>query len=395
MMIASAIADGIKRFNLLVVDDEEENRQLLVSLLHSQGYSVITAPDGPTAIEDVQSGQVGLVLLDVMMPRMDGIEVCTLIRRDLKLPSLPVVFVTSLSDRESRVRAKEAGADDFLVKPVDALELLVRVENLLRVRAYTELVEQHAEVLERELASSTERLLHIERLSTVGSLAAGVGYELGNLAAMCRGAVDLAQHSVRSNTVLEQRDLEKLDRVVKHIEHHSEWLLKLGHAGTEQSELLDLSTVVSGAVELIKGTGRARHARITVKLPEVPPKLRMSRAQLEQVVFNLILNASDALLPIKDRARTIEVRVDPPDALDRARLLVIDNGTGIEEHVLTRVFDPYFTTKPEGRGTGLGLTLVRHIVESMGGRVVLLSRPGEGATACVDFPIAGRSVPSL
>jgi CheY-like chemotaxis protein len=123
---------------VLVVDDEEANRQLLVSLLRSHGYPVLATPDGASAVELLRTRPVGLVLLDVVMPRMDGIEVCAFIRRELELHSLPVVFCTSLTDRESRVRAKKAGADDFLSKPIDGLELLVRVENLLALRMYRE-----------------------------------------------------------------------------------------------------------------------------------------------------------------------------------------------------------------------------------------------------------------
>jgi signal transduction histidine kinase len=371
---------------VLVVDDEAPNRDLLAHLLRSQGYRVLTAPEGPSALAIIRAGNVGLVLIDVMMPRMDGIEVCGAIRRDLKLPNLPVIFVTSLSDRESRVRAKEAGADDYLVKPIDTLELLIRVENLWKLRQYNELVERHNEVLEQELARATERLLHMERLSTVGSLAAGVGHELGNLAGIFRGSLDLIRHSLAASMPIDARDIAKLERVMAHLENHAEKLLRLGQSGIDAHQNLDLNAVVSGAVELVRGTGRAKHATITLKLPTKAPKVRMARAQLEQVLFNLILNASDALKGVHGRERLITVCVEERDPLERTRVLVIDNGNGIDETDLGRVFDPYFTTKPEGQGTGLGLTLVRQIVEAVAGRVVLLSRKGEGTTATVDFP---------
>lgn len=137
---------------ILVVDDEAAGRDLLRSLLCSQGYQVITASDGFACLDLVERGGVQLLLLDLMMSKMDGVEVCTRIRKDPRHMLLPIVFTTSLHDRASRIRAKEAGADDVLVKPIDGLELLVRVDRLLRVRAQTDLVYAERDRLARELA---------------------------------------------------------------------------------------------------------------------------------------------------------------------------------------------------------------------------------------------------
>lgn len=139
---------------ILVVDDEAAGRDLLSSLLSSQGYTVKTANDGESALDQLAAGGIRLVLLDLMMSKMDGVEVCTHIRRDPQHALLPVVFTTSLHDRASRIRAKEAGCDDFLVKPIDGLELLVRVERLLRVRAQTELLSAERDRLARELGKT-------------------------------------------------------------------------------------------------------------------------------------------------------------------------------------------------------------------------------------------------
>jgi CheY-like chemotaxis protein len=123
---------------VLIVDDEEPNRQLLSALLSAQGYTAKIACDGPSAIEQVKLGGVDLMLLDVMMPGMDGVEVCQRIRKELGVRDLTIVFVTALSDRESRMRAKLAGADDFLVKPIDSFELTFRVANWMKLRALRE-----------------------------------------------------------------------------------------------------------------------------------------------------------------------------------------------------------------------------------------------------------------
>lgn len=121
--------------SILVVDDETASGELAVALLKSQGYSVRLVHNGKEALPLVARGGVDLLLLDLMMSRMDGVEICAHVRNELRDYFLPIVITTSLNDRESRIRAKEAGADDVLVKPLDGLELLVRIDSLLRQRA--------------------------------------------------------------------------------------------------------------------------------------------------------------------------------------------------------------------------------------------------------------------
>lgn len=379
-----------RKATLLVVDDEEPNRSLLEALLAPQGYNIVTASDGQMAVKRLEQGGIDLVLLDLMMPVMDGIEVCRYVRGELGDELLPIIFTTSRRDRESRVRAKEAGADDFLLKPVDSFELMVRVENLLRVRTYYQLVAEQSVALERELEIATSKLMHMERLSTVGSLASGVGHELSNLATIQRGAVDLIQDALSKQQPVDPRYFAGLERVTDHLTHHATRLLHLGGSGRGHQEVLDLGQVVREAVELVAGTGRTKHARISADIPEASVRVRSVRMHVEQVLFNLVLNASDALERIADRPRTIRVQVEPCDPLGRARMHVIDSGSGIAPEDLDRVFDPYFTTKPPERGTGLGLTLVKHIVEAGGGRIVVLSKIDEGTTVSVDFPAVGQ-----
>jgi two-component system cell cycle response regulator len=139
---------------VLVVDDERPNRQLLEALLVSQGYRVLQASDGPAAIQLVREETIGLVLLDMMMPGLDGVEICALMRSEAKISHLPVVMVSALSDRASRLRAKEAGADDYLVKPVDTLELLIRVETLWRNREALERLNGQLAALSAELSAA-------------------------------------------------------------------------------------------------------------------------------------------------------------------------------------------------------------------------------------------------
>jgi two-component system sensor histidine kinase ChiS len=151
----------LRESTILVVDDEASGRELLSSLLSSQGYRVKTAADGHGGLEAIEAGDIDLVLLDLMMSKLDGVEVCVHIRKRPENVLLPVVFTTSLHDRASRIRAKEAGADDFLVKPIDGLELLVRVERLLRTRAQLALVYAERDRFAKELSKARAALLSL------------------------------------------------------------------------------------------------------------------------------------------------------------------------------------------------------------------------------------------
>jgi X-X-X-Leu-X-X-Gly heptad repeat protein len=135
----SAVA--ARHSTVLVVDDEEPNRQLLSALLSAQSFRVLTARDGASALSAIEQGGIDLVLLDVMMPGMDGIEVCRRVRQELRQTELIIVFVTALSDRDSRMRAKAAGANDFLVKPVDSYELSFRTRQWLKLGRLNELAD--------------------------------------------------------------------------------------------------------------------------------------------------------------------------------------------------------------------------------------------------------------
>jgi signal transduction histidine kinase len=159
---------------ILIIDDEDINRRLLEEILLDEGYDVVEAPDGPTGLALIARSPVDLVLLDVMMPGMNGFEVCRRIRSELGMLELPVVFVTALGDRDARIRAKDVGADEFLTKPVDDLELLVRVRALLRLKAAHDAREKQRRLMSTILDSMNEGVV---------AVSATEGYTLCNRAA--------------------------------------------------------------------------------------------------------------------------------------------------------------------------------------------------------------------
>lgn len=146
------------RKKILVVDDEEQNVKLLSSLLRAEGYETETASNGREAVQKVKVVSPDLVLLDIMMPDMDGYEACSLIKNDPESANIPVVIVTALSDRESKLRGLEVSANEFLTKPIDRIELILRVKNLLRIKDYEDFMLSHNQRLEEEVRNRTYEL---------------------------------------------------------------------------------------------------------------------------------------------------------------------------------------------------------------------------------------------
>jgi putative two-component system response regulator len=161
-----------KKSKILIVDDDEKNLKLLGALLKNYGYAFETATNGIEAIEKTKKLFPDLIFLDIMMPEMDGYEACRRLKKDPDTQYIPIVMVTALADRESKIEGLKAGANDFLTKPVDSSELMVRVKNLLRVKEFEDFLKHHNELLETEVKRKTSQLREsyidtIHRLTTV------------------------------------------------------------------------------------------------------------------------------------------------------------------------------------------------------------------------------------
>jgi C4-dicarboxylate-specific signal transduction histidine kinase len=372
------------RGRILVVDDDDRNRRLLDALLVPEGYEVIAAESGARALTLIAEHRADLVLLDVMMPELDGIETCRRIREELGERVLPVIFVTALGDRDARVRGKIAGGDEFLSKPIDEVELLVRVRNLLHVKAYHDMRERQRELLEAELERRTALWLHAERLASLGTLASAVGHELNNVNSVLVSYLRFVRERAATGLPADAKDIDALTNMTEHLRVHARHLLDLGRPANDEVGTVDVGELAESVNEMLRSIGRLKHATVRVDRPRRPLLVRSNRGRLEQVLINLLGNAADAVSGVSGRERVVETFVR--ETSGRVLITVRDNGCGIAAHEIERVFEPYFTTKPTGRGTGLGLVVVKQIVESFGGSVRIESRAGEQTLVTVDLP---------
>jgi len=242
---------------ILVAEDDEQNRELLTFILQAEGFEIIPAVDGKSALEEFVRTQPDLVLSDATMPYVDGFEVCRRIKQDPERRLTPVILVTGLSAIQDRVRGIQAGADDFLSKPVDRLELLARVHSLLSLKAHTDELER-AEMVLFTLARSIEAKDpythgHCERLS---ELSAGLGKRIGlneeEITALRRGGVvhDIGKVGVPDSILLKPGKLSD-----------SEWMIMREHPATGEKICAPLKSfrlvlpIIRHHHEKLNGTG--------------------------------------------------------------------------------------------------------------------------------------------
>jgi two-component system NtrC family sensor kinase len=241
--------------------------------------------------------------------------------------------------------------------------------------------------IEKKLDETRSWLLLAERRATLGTLAGGVGHELRNIAQIQVAAVDelgAALKAAENVTELARALLPDLERVAEHITAHGQRLMQLARPGPDHLQPLDLNQVVRDVIAMLRGAGKLyRVELITVMQPE-PVTVTVNRTRIEQIMVNLIVNAVDA---IGEGTGTITVDVHP--GADRKRVVceVRDTGSGIPPAQLDKIFQPFFTTKPEDKGTGLGLPVAREIVQSYGGTLTVVSEIDVGTTFTFDLPI--------
>src|SRR2546426_7072246 len=367
------LAEAI-RPRVLIVDDDPLNRSLLRRVLGTS-YSLTEAESGPRALALVASEDPDVVLLDVMMPGMSGYEVCRRIKSRPDEPLLPVILLTALDDQDDRNEGLAAGADDFLSKPFDRRELLLRTKAFVHLRRNELLVrEQVRELAELQALKDdlVSLMVHDMRNPLTGLLA-----NLDMLATEITNDPAQAQQDAAEALHLAHRLRTLLDEVLQ-VRMLEEGELRL------QLERVRLSEVTKEAADTLRGEARARHIELSVSAagdPVVPIDRKLARRCVE----NLIANA------IKYSRAGDRVEVNVLAESRGARIDVSDRGPGVPEDAKKVVFERFGSVegrRDNRRGFGLGLYLVSLALAAHGGSAAVLDRPGGGSGFQLIFPVS-------
>jgi signal transduction histidine kinase len=394
----------LRKARILIVDDEPANVRLLERILEMSGTAAIrSTTDSRTTLTLCEEFHPDLILLDLNMPHMDGFAVMDGLSAFLdEKEYLPVLVLTADITPETKRRALAAGAKDFVTKPLDTSEVLLRIKNLLENRFLSLELRQQNDLLERQvrdrtqqveetldqLQSTQEAVVKQERLRALGMMAGGIAHDFNNALTMMLGYGELLvpwlkeNGSERENTFLKHMVAAAQDAT------HIVSRLREFYRPAENNEIrvaVDLRSLAEQAVSLTspkwKGKSRADGVQITVvsELAEVPA-IAGSAAELREVLTNLIFNAVDAMP--KGGAITVTTCATEDG---RVLISVADTGTGMTEDERQRCLEPFFTTKGDG-GTGLGLSVVYGIVQRHGGEIDIQSTKGCGTTFRITFP---------
>jgi signal transduction histidine kinase len=284
---------------------------------------------------------------------------------------------------ETLRRALGAGARDFVTKPFDSHEVLLRIRNLLETRFLHLALERQKEALEEQVQVRTRQLLQMEKLSAMGQLLAGVAHELNNPLAVVSGQAQLLKMGCERTPQAARADkiVRAADRCVRIVRN----FLALAREWPPERAAVGLNGIVREAVELLEYELRTDGVEVELGLDPELPMLWADPHQLHQVLVNLLTNAHHAMRQM-DGPRLLRLSTGVEPETGRAVVTVADSGPGIPPAIRDRIFEPFFTTKGPGQGTGLGLSLSHGIIASHGGTIEVESEPGSGAAFRITLP---------
>lgn len=370
----------VRRACIFVIDDDPSSRRVLGDLLASGPYEVHRFTSGEEALAALADTWPDVTLMDVVMPGLDGIETCRRMKALAGDRAFPIVVITGTERPADRLRGIEAGADDFLQKPVHAAELRARVANLVKVNAYHRLVREQRDAARAMATNLRGQVVEAERLATLGTFAASVCHELNNIATVLSATLELLE---RSAAPVDPATLGSLNHVSNHVQALARAVLKIARPQRPPAgAAVDLREIVRDVETMTRVTGRTRHVALEVIAPDGPLPVLVTSVHAQQVLLNLIVNAADAL----DGRHNPRLRIEIIPSAAHVACVVQDNGCGMTPDVLARVFEPFFTTKSSGTGTGLGMPVVQHLVDAWGGALAIQTAPGEGTTVRVTIP---------
>lgn len=358
---------------ILIIDDNLQNQRLADEILKDEGYTVLFANDGETGLEKVVEQEPDVILLDIMMPGIDGFEVChRLKKQDSKYKNIKIIMLTAKTNVQDITTGFSAGADDYIKKPYEYEELIARVKTQWKLKKIED---------DQRLSLSKS-----EHLAIIGKMVSGIAHDFGNILRVSSLFSIIQRKTKNIKNFLLEGDKDKALEMLAEIDDFSEHGIKSLDLGLSIVQGLMTYSSDAGSVKKIQKIFPLINAplnilsrqidsnkiKVALEVLDKNAEAHCNAAEIQQIVLNLLSNAIYAMNKTQERKLNIKLWTD----LDSLHFSVRDNGIGIPEDIQSKVFNDFYTTKPNGEGTGIGLSNVQKIVKKHSGQVGLVSQPG-------------------
>lgn len=350
---------------ILIVDDNVDNVDLLAKRFKALGYPISVAYDGQEALERVEEETPDLLILDVMMPKVDGMEVCRKLKSDPDTQAIPIIMLTAKREVNDKVKGLDIGADDYVTKPFNPHELVARVKSLLTRRL------------------TQQKLVTEEKLGALGQMAEGVAHEVRNPMVTIGGFARRIHDKLPEDDPLREyaghimKEVERLETMVEEIVKFK--TLMISPYGE-----VNLVELLAEVVESL--SGKLDDFSITAKISAEGgiPEIQADRNNLRICFSNAMTNCIEAM---EEGGGEVTIKVSHEG--ETVTVVFEDKGVGIPQSELPNVFDPFFTSKMSG--AGVGLTMVHRVVTRHGGEVDIKSEVGVGTRLLMELPVRQKN----
>jgi signal transduction histidine kinase len=395
------------RGNILVVDDTRANLRLLTELLSKNGYEVRPAPNGHIALRSVESKLPDLILLDIMMPDLDGYEVCRRLKASERTRDIPIIFISAIQETMDKVKAFTLGGIDYITKPFDYEEVLARVKTQIRLRTMQKQVAErtdqlHAKVI--ELTKTRQELVQSEKMASLGRLVAGFAHELNTPLGVALGSASTLRNEAKKiNKLMEQEEIDvdellasiaSIDEgaglTLSNLERAANLVTSFKRTAVDQTSneirSFNIHQVINDTINTLHNQLKRTHIDIQVDCPSAL-KIKSLPGALEQILTNLLMNS---LIHGFDESENVHgtIKINVQLNENNLHLEYSDNGKGIAQENLEKIFEPFFTTHRAHGGSGLGMYICYNLITTqLQGTITCNSTLNQGVVFKIDFKV--------
>jgi signal transduction histidine kinase len=370
---------------VLLVDDEPGILRVLGISLADRGYRVLTAESGEDALRVFHEARPEVILTDIKMPGMDGIELLKRIKAES--PNTEVIMITGHGEMELAIQSLKYDASDFITKPINDETLDIALRRAIERLSYKKKLKEYTEDLEKLVEEKSRKLVEAERLAAVGQTVAGLAHAIKNITAGLTGGMYVLEKGIDlENRSYLSQGWQMIKGNVQKIKGMAVDLLNYAKEREPEYQLCDPNGPAREVYDLMLSRATEMEVALKIAPAQSLPDAWFDREGIHRVLLNLVTNAIDACTDISCASKTCEVslRTLKPQGW-AVEYQVTDNGCGMDEETRKKIFQTFFSTKGS-RGTGLGLMIAKKIVDEHGGVIDLSSEKGSGTVFRVRLP---------